>query len=109
MDFRDAVAADIDNVFFNTAEFAEVVIFDGKEVPIILDDDVLAKISEDFASLGLAAGEQHIFIKEKDMHRLPQPGDKLTKDGRDWYVIHATSNMGVYALRIGINQNQNYR
>ena len=108
MDFRDAVAADIDNVFFNTTEFAKMVIFDGKEVPLILDNDALLKVSEDFA-VGLAAGEQHIFIKEKDMHRLPQPGDKLTKDGRDWYVIHATGNMGVYALRIGINQNQNYR
>ena len=107
MDFRDAVAADIDNVFFNTSEFAEAVIIDGKEIPIILDNDALLKVSEDFA-VGLAAGEQYIFIKQKDMHRLPQPGDKLSKDGKDWFVIHATSNMGVYALRIGNNQNQNY-
>ena len=103
MDFKDAVAADIDNVFFNTTEFAETVLIDGKSVPIIPDDDALIKTSEIFA-MGLAEGEQFIFIKEKDMHRLPQPGDQLSKDGIQWYVRHAVSNMGVYAIRIGRSQ-----
>jgi hypothetical protein len=35
------------------------------------------------------------------MHRLPQSGDQLSKDGKEWYVQHATSDMGVYAIRIG--------
>lgn len=100
MDFKDAVAADIDNVFFETKEFAENVIIDGNSVPIILDNDALQGLSETYA-IGLSEGEQFIFIKEKDMHRLPQPGDQLNKDGREWYVRHAVSDMGVFAIRIG--------
>jgi len=100
MDFKDAVAADIDNVFFKTDEFAETVLIDGRSVPIILDNDALQGMSELYAE-GLAQGEQYIFIKAKDMKRLPQPGEQLKKDGKNWYVKHAISNMGVYAIRIG--------
>jgi hypothetical protein len=100
MDFRDAVAADIDNIFFQTGEFAETVIIDGKSVPIILDDDAIQGMTELYAQ-GLAKGEQFIFIKEKDMHRLPQEGEELTKDGKEWYIKHAVSEMGVFGLRIG--------
>jgi len=103
MDFKDAVAADIDNVFFNSNEFAETVLIDGKSVPIILDDDAMIKSAEVFA-MGLEQGEQFIFIKEKDMNRLPMPGDQLSKEGVQWYVRHVVSNMGVYAIRIGRNR-----
>ena len=103
MNFRDAVAADLDNVFFNEKEFAESVIIDGKPVPIILDNNALQGMSELYAK-GLSEGEQFIFIKEKDMHRLPQPGEELTKDGKQWYIRHAVSEMGVFGLRIGREQ-----
>ena len=103
MNFKDAVAADIDNVFFETKEFAENVIIDGKSVPIILDDDALQGMSDIYA-IGLAEGEQFIFIKEKDMNRLPRPGEQLSKDGKEWYVRHAVSNMGVFGIRIGREQ-----
>jgi len=103
MNFKEAVAADIDNVFFQTGEFAESVIIDGKTVPIILDDDMLQGLSETYA-IGLSEGEQYIFIKQKDMHRLPQTGDELSKDGKKWYVRDAANEMGVFAIRIGRNK-----
>ena len=99
MTFKEQVKADIDNVFFNTDEFAETVVIDGKPVPIILDNDSL--LAAEFA-LVLAEGEQYIFIREKDMHRLPQPGEQITKDNKQWYIRPpVVSNMGVFALRIG--------
>jgi hypothetical protein len=100
MDFKDAVAADVDNVFFETGEFSEEVIIDDNSVPIILDNDAIQGMSELYAK-GLAEGEQFIFIKEKDMFRLPQVGEELTKDGKQWYIRHAVSEMGVFGLRIG--------
>ncbi|MCL2210786.1 MAG: hypothetical protein FWB95_02570 [Treponema sp.] len=103
MDFREALANDIDNVFFNTEEFAETVDIDGKPVPIILDNDALLKMPELFA-MGLVEGEQFIFIKEKDMYRPPQPGDQITKNDEAWYVRHTVSNEGVFAIRIGRSQ-----
>jgi hypothetical protein len=100
MDFKDAVAVDIDNVFFQTSEFGETVIIDGRSVPIILNNDMLQGMTELYAK-GLAEGEQFIFVKEKDMYRLPQEGEELVKDGKEWYIRHAVSEMGVFGLRIG--------
>lgn len=103
MDFKDVVAADIDNVFFKTDELAEKVVINGKAVPIILDNDTLNRKSEIYA-MGLAEGEQLIFIRDKDLLRLPLPGDQITLKDKQWYVRHALSNQGVYEIRIGRNQ-----
>jgi hypothetical protein len=100
MGFKEALADDIDNVFFETKEFAEEAIIDGRSVPIILDDDALLGKSDVYA-MGLAEGERLIFIKAKDMHRLPQPGEQMTIGDEQWYVRHAVSNAGVFELRIG--------
>jgi hypothetical protein len=103
MDFKDALAADIDKVFFDTNEFAENAMIDGKSVPIVLDDDALQGKSDVYA-MGLADGERLIFIKEKDLRRLPQPGEQMTMGDKQWYVRHAVSNAGVFELRIGKGQ-----
>jgi hypothetical protein len=103
MDFKDALAADINNVFFDTKEFAENAMIGGKSVPIILDNDALNGKSDVYA-MGLSEGEQLIFIKEKDMLRLPQPGEQMTIGDKQWYVRHAVSNAGVFELRIGRNR-----
>jgi hypothetical protein len=103
MDFKDAIAADIDKVFFTDEEFAENAMIDGKSVPIILDDDALQGKSDVYA-MGLAEGERLIFIKEKDLRRLPQPGEQMTIGDKQWYVKHAVSNAGVFELRIGREQ-----
>ena len=100
MGFKEQAAADIDNVFFNTDEFADEAIIDGKPVPIIPDNDALNRKSEIYAQ-GLADGEQLIFIKQKDLLRLPQPGEQMTIGGKKWYIRHALSDAGVFELRIG--------
>ena len=100
MDFKDAVAADVENVFFKTDEFAEEAIIDGRPVPFILDNDALNGKSDVYA-MGLAYGEQLIFIKQKDLFILPKEGDQMTINDKQWYVKHAYNNMGVFEIRIG--------
>jgi hypothetical protein len=100
MNFKDAMAEDVDKVFFNDSEFAENAMIDGKSVPIIFDDDALQGKSDVYA-MGLADGERLVFIKEKDLRRLPQPGEQMTINDKQWYVRHALSNAGVFELRIG--------
>jgi len=100
MGFKEIIANDVDAVFFNESEFAEEAIIDGKPVPIIMDNDALNGKSDVYAA-GLAEGEQLLFIKEKDLFRLPQLGEQITINDKQWYVRHAISNMGVYEIRIG--------
>ena len=100
MNFKDIIADDVDKVFFNEKEFAESVIIDGKTVPIITDDDALSERT-DVTAMALSDGERLIFIKVKDMVRLPQIGDKLIMDTKEWFIRHVAVNVGVYELRIG--------
>ena len=100
MGFKEQAAADIDNVFFRTDEFAEVAIIDGKPVPISFDNDALNGKSEIYAR-GLAEGELFFFIKQKDLFRIPQPGERMTINEKQWYVKHAFNNAGVYEIRVG--------
>ena len=100
MDFKEQVNADIDNVFFDTKEFAEEAIIDGKPVPLVMDNDALNGKSDVYA-MGLSEGEQLVFIKEKDLHRLPLPGEQMTIGDKQWYIRHAIANTGIYEIRIG--------
>ena len=100
MNLKEMIATDIDSVFFKTDELADIVIIDGKECPIVLDQDYLDGKTEIYAA-GLSEGEQLIFIREVDLYRLPQPGEQLTKDGKQWYIRHSINNCGVFCLRIG--------
>jgi len=104
MSLKEAIAEDIDNIFFDEGEFAEEAIVDGRPVPLILDNDELNGKTETYA-MGLAEGEQLIFIKEKDLHRLPKPGDQITINDEQWYIRHSLSNAGVFELRIGRERN----
>ena len=102
MSLKEVIASDIDDVFFDTDEFAEIATVDGKPVPIILDNDALNGKSELYTA-GLSEGEQLIFIKQKDMLRRPMEGEQITINGKQWYVRHSLLNMGVYEIRIGRN------
>ena len=102
MGLKDVMAEDVDNVFFNADELAEVVTINGKPIPILLDSDALDKKTDVFANR-LADGEELIFIRAKDLgNRPPEPGALIKKDGKDFYVRPpVVTNMGVYEFRIG--------
>ena len=100
MNLKDIMAADVDNVFFNEDEFATPAIIDGREVLVMFDQDYMNGKTETGA-MGLAEGEQLIFVKGKDLRRLPQPDEQITIDGKQWYIKHSLSNLGVFELRIG--------
>ena len=43
--FKEQLEKDLDSVFFNMDEFAETHMIDGKEVPIVLDNDRIIELS----------------------------------------------------------------
>lgn len=100
MTFKEQARRDIDTVFFNTTEFADIYNVDGREIYVMQDDD---RILED-ADLTLLAEMKvsgRIFVKEKEMPFLPMANQELTINGRKWYVHTAISNAGVLELLIG--------
>ena len=100
MSLKDAIFSDIDNVFFQLNDFAETVVFDGKEIPVIKDSQTLNE-KTDLYAMGLSQGEELRYVRAADMPRRPNRGDQLTEDGKQWYIRHVVDNYGVYELRIG--------
>jgi hypothetical protein len=100
MGFKEQVAEDIDNAFFDTDEFAETVIIDSNPVPVIYDNDALNGKSDVYAT-GLSEGDQLIFVKQKDLQRIPDIGEQITINNKQWAIKHVLCNSGVLELRIG--------
>lgn len=44
--FKDMVARDLDAVFLNVDEFAELHMVEGKEIPVVMDDDRLTTLKK---------------------------------------------------------------
>lgn len=101
--FKDMLAGDIDNVFFNIDELADTYDIDGRKISVVQDDDRILE-KTDMSLLGTALGDGLIFIKAKDMPRMPGGGNQLMINDEPWYVRTCVHNNGVYEIRIGRNQ-----
>ena len=44
--FKESVNADVQNVFFSLDEFAEKRLINGKEIPVVVDDDKMNELVE---------------------------------------------------------------
>lgn len=99
--FKDMLAGDIDNVFFNIDELADTYDIDGRKISVVQDDDRILE-KTDMSLLGTALGDGLIFIKAKDMPRMPSGGtDQMMINGKPWHVRTCVHNNGVYEIRIG--------
>ena len=73
LSFKDCIAADIQNVFLNQEEFAEIHTVDGRPMGVILDDDGLQQ--RDAARGGVHTdGLQGRLRRPAGPRQSPQPG-----------------------------------
>lgn len=113
--FKDAVAADIHNVFLNTDEFAEkrTVRYDGVDyvdIPIILNGikfDKRPQVASDHAQ-GLYRVTDILHIKRSDLGGImPERGAPIsinTKEGggffRQYYIATAQDTVGMLRIEL---------
>lgn len=100
MSLKDLIASDLNSVFFLIDDLAGMYNVDGREIPVVQDDNRILE-KTDISALGTSLGEGLIFIKAADMPRLPLGGDRIKINGKEWYVRNAVDNLGVYEIRIG--------
>jgi hypothetical protein len=107
------VAADINNVFFNAGELADIFDVQGiGKIPIMQDDDRILERTDNSA-LGTELGEGLIFVRAADCPRMPQANERMIitdKNGRkaEWYVRHIVENTGVYEIRLHRRKQEAY-
>jgi len=102
MSLKDQVRADLD-VFFNTGEFAETHVIDGRSLNIIVDNDQLKERSVKEYD-GISVGEILYYVKASDYGERPEQGTPQIFDGRQMYVFDAREDTGVYEIILSQNR-----
>ncbi len=106
MSFRDQIKQDLSDVFLNLDEFADLHRIEGKEVPVVIDSDIMAKLSKigDNRIHGMDEADMVIMGKASDLPENLDPGRLLNLDGREVIVVTTTSEMGL--VQIAVRQNR---
>lgn len=106
MSFKDQIKQDLSDVFLNLDEFADLHRIEGKEVPVVIDSDMLEKLSKigDNRIHGMDEADMVIMGKASDFPENLDPGRLLNLDGREVIVVTTTSEMGL--VQIAVRQNR---
>lgn len=106
--FKDCVAQDVQNVFFNLNEFAETRNIDGKEMVCITQHPGVneraahweggAKQSFD---QGMYKADMLLYVKQEDYGPMPKNDKLITLDKkRDYKVKSCSLKAGVYRMEL---------
>ena len=106
MSFKDQIKQDLSDIFLNLDEFADLHRIQGKEVPVVIDSDIMAKLSKigDNRIHGMDEADMVIMGKASDLPENLDPGRLLNLDGREVIVVTTTSEMGL--VQIAVRQNR---
>lgn len=106
MSFKDQIKQDLSDIFLNLDEFADLHRIEGKEVPVVIDSDIMAKLSKigDNRIHGMDETDMVIMGKASDLPENLDPGRLLNLDGREVIVVTTTSEMGL--VQIAVRQNR---
>lgn len=106
MSFKDQIKQDLSDIFLNLGEFADLHRIEGKEVPVVIDSDIMAKLSKigDNRIHGMDEADMVIMGKASDLPENLDPGRLLNLDGREVIVVTTTSEMGL--VQIAVRQNR---
>lgn len=106
MSFKDQIKQDLSDVFLNLDEFADLHRIEGKEVPVVIDSDMLEKLSKigDNRIHGMDEADMVIMGKASDLPENLDPGRLLNLDGREVIIVTTTSEMGL--VQIAVRQNR---
>lgn len=106
MNFKDQIKQDLSDIFLNLDEFADLHRIEGKEVPVVIDSDIMAKLSKIGGNRihGMDEADMVIMGKASDLPENLDPGRLLNLDGREVIVVTTTSEMGL--VQIAVRQNR---
>ena len=93
MTLKDEITNDIDNVFLNLGDFAEIHLVDGKEILCVLDDESL-KTRQGSAEIGIDESTLLLFAKVVDLPKKTK-GGFLNIDHKQYMIDDWKINFGM--------------
>ena len=103
MSFREQIQKDLDTVFLNLGEFAELHRIEGVQIPVVMDSDQLNNLKQG-QILGLIEADILLMGREKDFPPNLEPGRLLNVDGRELIVVNSGYDMGI--VEVALRQNR---
>ena len=103
MSFKEQIARDLDAVFLNLNEFAEVHRVEGAQIAVVVDNDQLNTLKKG-QILGLVEADMLLMGRESDFPADLDPGRLLNVDGRE--LIVATSGKSMGMVEVALRQNR---
>ena len=102
MGFKDMVAADNLAVFLDVETFGEIYRVEGKEIPIVLDNDEL-KERQGGQDLAVAESATLFYARAVDLPARRAPGENLNINGRECIVDDWKEDMGMATVALREN------
>ena len=103
MSFKEQIMADLDAVFLNLDEFAELHRVEGKEIAVVMDNDHMTKLKKG-QILGLIEADILLMGKEADFPAELEPGRMVNLDGREMLIVNSGRDLGL--VEVALSQNR---
>lgn len=103
MNFKEQIQQDIDAVFLNLDEFAERHHVEGKEIVVVVDDDLMNTLKKG-QILGIVEAEMMLLGRVADFPADLDPGRLLNVDGREMQIVKSGKDMGL--AEVALSQNR---
>lgn len=98
--FKDYLATDIHNTFFNIREFATEETVDGLPMLVVVDDEELVKYNLKNGGEGLALGELLFHAKKMDFEEEPFIEKRMKFNKKLYEIVNLIENEGVYTITL---------
>lgn len=104
--FKEQLEKDFDGTFFNLDEFAELHTIDGKEIPVVVDNETLIQLNmgKTVNSDGIFTDSIIIFVQKKYLDYEPVIGQVMDFDGVTYPVDNVLSDAGGYTVVLRGNE-----
>lgn len=106
--FKEILNQDIENVFLNILEFADIHNVDGKDMPVQVDDnEVIEREKKAKSNMdGVYVKQKLIYVKAKDFGSLPAIGRQIMLDGKRYLITDSTDEYGIYTITLEGNRSK---
>lgn len=98
--FKEQMEKDFDNTFFNLNEFAELHELDGKNIPVVVDNETLLQLNlgKTADSDGIFQDNKMFFVQKKYLEEEPVIGQIMEFDGESYQVGNVMEDFSGYTI-----------
>ncbi|QQE75716.1 hypothetical protein KDJ56_07195 [Brevibacillus composti] len=106
--FRDFLETDI-STFLNPSEFGDIRNVDGKDITVVIDEDLTEERPRQPSELYYSADGVYkkrivLYVRSVDFGPRPNIEDKIRVDGQLYLVTDCSEQMGILAITMEVYQ-----